>query len=748
MVGIITTPCFDSKVLTTPSRHAHQSLLGVQVDTEGRRSRFRSPPPPPGASPSLLQSTPGRYALNALSLLPHEACQSRHSQPDALPLIQPLVYQHSKTSSEKASEHVSGGVIRLHNWFITFTPVKTPVSISQDTSDLSHWIIVSGTRYKTEEGEQVKAKGKSKAEAKALTKGKGEQWHSSLVIWRETARQFRTSSGKVYDLVGPCNIRKTCHGKSFPAETADKFKDGLPSDWVENVLKVARKRGFVRVSNPEKLNGKRLAELSPSEAPEISRQWNLQQLGSKRKAIDDVKEEPFHEGEASMKAMSAELGNRLAQRKKARGCREDSLIKDGKETVARKGEHESKGRKGISRELLQLQTSKLGDLTFVQAAILEGLQEAKGTSDGAGKGQRRTYETKRESSPCAIPQNKNVPLTPLRASSRARSAISEWWKVSTLSKGQEKNVSGKTAKCKVAIRGSSPCPEEKGDAETSPAKSLVTVTDYSNISGSEDDYQCNSSSEDEQPISRRPSPSMIKCANSDEQKGQRGAGPSKKGRLKRQKEDTSCTTSKSLQNVSESKERPDATIPVATWTLEPAKEVGASPMLETVRQTTAGKQAVLPPPVLAKEEMQYSQQQDVTVVVQKTKLEKETLLEETTSMTATTEAPGVFQSRPPPPSPAINARQVGAEIQPEDICNEDMQGTSYEMVTVADGSQHGETDGFHEGCRVRSQLDEMNDTAMQSKQDGPDVLELAPSHDAGEEEIVEDDGSGLFYFSD
>lgn len=460
--------------LNTPRRGGRS----VNVDTEGRRSRFRSPPPPPGASPSLLLATPGRYAVDASSLI---GCSG-----DPLVELQPLrppVFTLKSSSAETGGEEKGsdGSLIRLHDWSISFVPVKTPVNISQSTSELTQWIIASGTRYRSEEYEHGQRE-----------LGQGEQWNSSLIFSRETSTHFWTASGSRYELVGPCNLHTACHKIGLPIEVAEQFRAGLPSGWVETVVQEAQRRGYemgqdsaIRLRQGDASIDDRMPRKSSSQSPE----YGPDHRKRRRRAVEG--EEVAHLAETSSQESLAGQSARCSRRKRPRMQEGDLFTVSPTEAVSKTVKQQRSGGKGLSRELLQLQTSKLGNLTLVQVAIMEGLN----TVGDVPKGKHS-----RETTLFASPIGKETSTTPLRASSRAKNATTEWWKVAQLAERKQKAVTKS-----LGTRRSDASPAVKAKAELSPAKSLDDEQDGSDASGSEDDYQCSSSSdgEREQPVEVR-----------------------------------------------------------------------------------------------------------------------------------------------------------------------------------------------------------------------------------------------------
>lgn len=443
----------------TPRRSTRHSTASTQVDTEGRRSRFHSPPPPPGASPSLLIPTPGRYASNASGLFSqYGEAGEQVEESSSLPPLKNPVFELDTTLDVAATldllnnESQQDGRIHLHRWSLRFVPIKAPLSIRIDTLDLTHWIIASGIRYKNEETSKKSLDSQS---------DKSEPWRSSLIYQRQSSAMFLTGSGSIYELVGSCDIDITT--QKISSEFAESFLNGVPEDWIDLVVKEARKKGFVRSVKAQKRESIDQPMRVPAKGAQYKRKSRASQVDkpqSKRRKLD---------------VESAETSGSETKRKSF------SIYQESSKDPG----HIAKLPRGVSRELLQLQSSKLGSLPLVRAAILEGMctpkkvfiQEEVKESPGILK----STSTDNSSTRKAKNQFKNS-VTPLRSSSRARNATSEWWKVSNSSvkKKEEHNLSL-----------SSKVNNEEHD---SPIKSFGAASDGSDSSLLEEEYKCGSSS--------------------------------------------------------------------------------------------------------------------------------------------------------------------------------------------------------------------------------------------------------------
>jgi hypothetical protein len=431
---------------STPIRPAGQSLISTRVDTEGRRSRFHSPPPPPGASPSLLLPTPGRVADNA-SLFgdlsqDNESIDMIHS---TMSPIMPPVFELKESKSSIDDDGRTGEkVTRLYRWHLRL--VRSNTNPSSDPN-LTHWVIAVG-------------KPKNGASADSV---KTQSWRSSVMHKRRTATSFETSSGSVYELVGPCNIKATA--KATSTEFAAYFQDGLPESWMDIVAKEACRLQYVRPS--EAANSILPVWPSDDDIP-------VKRLVKKRKMVAssglDIVPLSRRTSDASIQLPASPIHSRKKPRTSQMGI--------GATTP-----------KGISREVRQLQSSKLGKLALVEAAIMEGLDtperqlsgKVKKTKSRAGK-EEETGETASSGhkGEFAGPDIRQPAKTPLRSSNRARNSVREWWKVSSESE-KKKTVQG--------------TPSMADPSPKSPGTHLGLATDESD---SEEEYKCVPSSEEEE----------------------------------------------------------------------------------------------------------------------------------------------------------------------------------------------------------------------------------------------------------
>lgn len=427
---------------STPTRLAGQSAVPIRVDTEGRRSRFQSPPPPPGASPSLLLPTPGRVADNAALFgdLSQEDITIDTLGTSILPILPP-VFQREGSSSVDDNRGTGDKVTRLYRWHLKF--VRSTTNPSSDIN-LTHWVVAVGMPKKEAGANSIKT----------------QSWRSSLMHKRRTTTSFETSSGSVYELLGHCNLKATARKTS--TEFAAKFRDGLPEAWVDIVAEEARRLQYVRLD--DKAGGIVPYWPSDDDAP-------VQKLVRKRKAT------------ASPGLEIVSLTRRAS----------DVNFPASPDQASKKPRNSQKSLrssastpKGISRELRQLQTSTLGKLALVEAAILEGLdtpQRRPGSEveKAKTKGGPQPYQnTMSEHEEKVVRADiRQTAKTPLRSSGRARNGVREWWKVSSESDKK------KAIQARPSVEDLSP---------KSTGTHLGLATDASD---SDEEYKCATSSEDE-----------------------------------------------------------------------------------------------------------------------------------------------------------------------------------------------------------------------------------------------------------
>lgn len=455
----------------TPRRSTRHSNGLAQVDTEGRRSRFHSPPPPPGASPSLLLPTPGRYASDASGLISRyqgfeeEAVETSLLPPnltDSSPLkldstLNNVATLHLLSDADQANQQI--GKICLNQWSLRFVPIKAPLLLRDDVSDLTHWIIACGIRHKT--------KGTRKDSFDSQWE-KSEPWRSSLIYQRQDLITFFTGSGSIYKLEGSCDFEVTSQKISFGF--AQEFKNGLPEDWIDLVIKEARQKGFVRNT---KLQMKDTSDRTIQIAAANGAQYKRKRKANGVKDALSKRRKPCIESSKQCESDSKKASFFMYQE-----------TSNDKTVLA-------KLPKGVSRELIQLQSSKLGSLPLVRAAILEGMntprrdliQEDEEDLSSVSL-QANTVNGSQRTGKKAL----QAVVTPLRSSSRARNATSEWWKVSNSSRLKSHEKEQHNLLSSVPSIGT----------DQSPIKSVGIVTDESDLSMPGEEYKYGSSSSGEE----------------------------------------------------------------------------------------------------------------------------------------------------------------------------------------------------------------------------------------------------------
>jgi hypothetical protein len=456
----------NSHLLTshfTPVRPAGQSSASTRIDTEGRRSRFHSPPPPPGASPSLLLPTPNHHVRTSTSptMLSEDVFDSTFDSMDMSPLKPPVFEAEPDPGSQRSAASSQGTVVHLHKWYLKFSSKHlATLPIEERDGDITHWIIVGGTRVDRANAED--------------RRGKKESWRSSFVHKRTSATSFETASGATYELVGPCDFDQT--SMRTTSDLAEKFKDGLPDNWVDVVAAEARRLGHVRLQSDSE---------SDSFDPLPRKSMQGKKGTQKRKALSSPGSDivPLSRRGSSI---SSSLPSRDTSvelpRKRSRKSQNVASQTSGTP-------------KGIARELLQLQKSKLGNLSLVEAAINEGMNTPE--QPAPQKVRKKTAPTGTKKSSKIKQDKKTEPikeacpaLTPLRSSGRAKKGMREWWKVSSQCKTDLKDEDSTQGK---------PIQVVDAQIEESPGTRLGQTTD---VSDSEEEYKCASSSEGEEAESK------------------------------------------------------------------------------------------------------------------------------------------------------------------------------------------------------------------------------------------------------
>lgn len=448
----------------TASRSTHSSpapvssrAMAARLDQEGRFASHESPPPPPGASPSLLRPTPGRVAANASNWFATEGTPLARSKaagvalssssPNDLMAPPPppkLVYRADTAVDEgappdrglrsaSAAASKESSPIKLSSWFLTFTATSKAGTIDASAAHLSHWIIVTGTRQHRRSPEDQLADAT-------------EQWHSSLITERVSATCVRTGSGKVYELVGPAHQRVMCKRKGFSRGMSLAFGDGFPHNWVALLVGEASRRGLVTDT------GDGAAESSKSDvSPSKIRKFRRESIGAPHRTAGNQEDKPGFK----CKVLSPpDQYHDLFQSCRVSMGSADSATQGGNRTLSRaKTPKEVKKTKSIPRELRNLSKTGFGRLLVVESAIMEELDN----NARARRSQRHSMPAHIEAAvqaPPATPATSHAvaplaaPLTSPRSSSRKRVSASRWWEV--LSQKDEKVLSSSPAPLSTA----------------------------------------------------------------------------------------------------------------------------------------------------------------------------------------------------------------------------------------------------------------------------------------------------------